>query len=169
MSAPGWVKSRWRTWWERPWEIPRGRHRAVRFKRALRHHGLLTPHFAKAEWASRPDGCGCPSGPPKGVKLVRLQELAVITERVRHELGDRPIGNASAYRNPCHNGCVPGSASKSEHMSGRAFDPTPVAGVSRDQFNRAFTKHFAKGGIGTDGATGYIRHVDTGAARRWTY
>ncbi len=168
-KVPKWVEQGgWTEGWLKPWTVPLDGRKWPKFKAELRKHGLYSPHFTIAEWKSRPDSCGCPSVPSPCP--ARTQRLAFKVERVRHRLGDRPIGNWSVYRSRCHNDCTPGAAKRSRHMSGDAIDPKVPAGVSIARFNREFHREFANGGIGTQGTlSGLVRHVDLGPRRRWTY
>jgi Peptidase M15 len=173
MAVPKWisnVKNRrvrrlWKGWWLRPWTVPLDSDRAVAYKRKLRRHGRYSTHITIAEWRSHPDRCGCPvtaSPYPR-----RTQKLAFKVERVRHRLGDIPIGNLSAYRSPCHERCIGGLFGY--HPRGQALDPVKPPGMSATAWNAPWLREFGGGGIGIQRSTGVIRHVDTGARRRWFY
>lgn len=173
---PDWIRAiksqtrrhTWRYWWQRPWTVPRRNIKAVGFKRALRRHGRLSPNFRIVEFRSKRDPCGCPGRNPRGLKRLRAQKLAFKLERVRHRLGNEPIGVLSGYRSSCHNACV-GGASRSQHKTGRAIDPLLRGNYSRRDFDQEMAREFDNGGIGRGSVTGYVQHVDTGKRRRWFY
>ncbi len=166
--APNWLPHKWLDKWQKPWTVNPWRLSDVRFKRALRRHGYLSPHFRTAEFASKGDGCGCPAASIPRRYQPRTGVLAFKLERVRHEIGDESIGVLSGYRSPCHNKCV-GGAGASEHMAGRAIDPIKPGGVSNSDFNSAMEAEFHGGGIGRGCNSGKVMHVDTGPERRWCY
>lgn len=173
MTPPGFIdRPREREKWQKPWTVGLSSGDARDFKRKLRGHGYLSPHFRIAEAASKGgDSCGCPGAPPAGGDLRRAQYHAFALERVRHDLGDRSMSPLSWYRSECHNRCV-GGASASAHMDGWGTDWSSGerARLGGDRFDSAMERQFANGGRGYQGAVGgAIRHVDNGPARTWTY
>lgn len=84
------------------------------------------------------------------------KELIIKLERLRHELGDRPVTITSGYRTPAHNKLV-GGASNSQHLYGRASD-IKVKGVSPSKVYEVADRIFAKGGVGKYPT---FVHVDT--------
>jgi lysozyme len=112
-NAPKDLPEKWFDHWRRPW-LPKAR-RNIGFRHWLGRHGYLTPHFTKAEAASK-DGKAIP-------KVLRpaARNHAFRLERVRHELGDKPLPVLSWYRSPEHNRAV-GGARHSKHMAAIATD-----------------------------------------------
>lgn len=150
-------RRQWADWWKRPWTVPTNKLRARGFKRALWQHGLVTPHYTRAE-ARCKDGTGVPDR-----LRGNCQKQGFLLERARHLQGDRPLRVLSWYRTPSYNASV-GGASASQHMYARACDPlTPISVAVAN-------KVWANGGIGYQGYIGgTVRHVDCGPQRRWTY
>ncbi len=88
-------------------------------------------------------------------------------ERLRHELGDKPLPVLSWYRTPAHNTAV-GGASQSRHMHADAADFTTqtVAGFGAARFDATCDKVFANGGFGRYPSGS--RHGDSrGSPARW--
>jgi hypothetical protein len=173
MTPPQWLDHEHeKDLWRKPWTVPLASSQARDFKRKLRAHGFLSPHFRVAEAGSRGgDGCGCPAEQPTGDDLTRAQYHAFALERVRHALGDRSLSPLSWLRSPCHNRCV-GGASASQHLNGWASDWSDAerARHGGDRFDAAMERQFGNGGRGYLGHTGGpIRHVDNGPARTWVY
>lgn len=109
------------------------------------------PDFAPAEIACRSTGKLLVNAPA----LDRLQAL-------RRALG-RPMIVNSAYRSPEHNARV-GGATKSQHLSGAAFDIS-MANHDPESFIRA-ARQAGFTGIGTYPRSNFI-HIDTGPDRVW--
>lgn len=113
----------------------------------------MTAHFNDTEFACK--HCG--------VALCRplLQEKL---ETLRAKIGNKPIQIVSGYRCPVHNKEI-GGATDSQHMYASAADIP--AGLAKLDVAKAcgFT------GIGTDGATGWVLHVDVrdGPLATWKY
>src|SRR5688572_1382683 len=113
---PQFVKnaSRWKRWrWKHPWSV--FARRSKLFKRWVWKHGYVSPHYSRQEWASK-DGTPVP-GDLRG----NAQRQAFTLERLRHRLGDKPLGGISYYRSPAHNRAV-GGATSSRHMQADATD-----------------------------------------------
>ena len=127
------------------WQHPYGRRasRSRRFKRFCWKHGYVSPNFTRQEWASK-DGTPVPESLRKNA-----QRQAFLCERLRHQLGDKPLGALSYYRSPAHNAAV-GGASASRHMSADACDWSveTVNRFGRDRFEAAIQKIWANHGIG---------------------
>jgi GH24 family phage-related lysozyme (muramidase) len=112
-KVPPGLPAKWHDHWRRPWL--RKARRNLGFRHWLGRHGYLTPHFTKAEAASK-DGRPIP-------KQLRpaARNHAFKLERIRHELGDKPLPIVSWYRSPQHNVAV-GGARFSKHMAAIATD-----------------------------------------------
>ena len=112
-DAPKSLPVKWYDHWRRPW-LPKAR-RNIAFRHWLGRHGYLTPHFTKAEAASK-DGRPIPRHlrPAARNHAFRL-------EQIRHKLGDVPVPVLSWYRSPEHNVAV-GGARFSKHMAAIATD-----------------------------------------------
>lgn len=146
------------------WTYPYGRlaQRSRKFKRFCWRHGYLSPNFTREEWASK-DGTAVP------VSLRQnAQRQAFKCERLRHALGDKPLGALSYYRSPAHNAAV-GGASQSRHMAADACDWSveTINRFGRDKFIRAVERIWKNDGIGT--YPGGNIHTDArGYRARWT-
>jgi Peptidase M15 len=153
------VPRRYRYDWNHPWSFP-ARH-SVGFRRWLRRHGLLSPHFTIEESRSR-------NGEPVPRSLLgNAQRHAFDLEQLRHAVGDVPLPVLSWYRSPAYNRQV-GGAPRSRHMSADAtdFSAQTVNAVGRARFLAAADRVFADGGVG-DYPTGSV-HVDSrGWRARW--
>jgi GH25 family lysozyme M1 (1,4-beta-N-acetylmuramidase) len=104
---------------------------------SLAHDGRTTEHFQFREFASSRSGW---------IKVDRA--LVRGLEKLRAKLG-RPIGVLSGYRD------FSLGASNSQHRYGNAMDPTaPLGPPGPIAALRVFS------GIGYDGKTGQVRHVD---------
>lgn len=114
-GVPTWLPDRYEDHWRRPW-LPKAR-RNIRFRHILGRHGYLSPHFTKE---SAKSGDGRPI--PKHLRPA-ARNHAFRLERLRHELGDKPISPISWYRSPEHNEAV-GGAARSKHMAAIATDHT---------------------------------------------
>ena len=169
---PDWIenakparRTRWTLWWRRPWTCPTEKRKAWRFKRNLWFKsGKVSPHFTRDEARSH-DGKKVPRPLRRG-----CQKHGFKLERVRHRLGDKPLtGCASWYRSFLRNILV-GGAQFSKHVLATATDWN--AREHQNAFDRAMEDEFENGGIGkqvTGVSDPYVRHVDNGPTRRWTY
>ena len=115
----------------------------------------VTPNFTVEEFH-------CHSGEPYPSLWVveRLRPLCLVLERLREELGHRPISILSGYRTPFHNAAI-GGAKQSQHMAGRAADIT-VDGVEPSAVHAALLALFRAGTIEIGGLgfyPGWV-HVD---------
>ena len=131
--------------YRRMWKYPYGRlaRRSKRFKRFCWRHGYVSPHFTRAEWASK-DGTPVPES-----LRENAQRQAFKCEQLRHALGDKPIGAISYYRSPAHNAAV-GGATSSRHMSADACDWSveTINRFGRSRFEAAINRIWANNGIG---------------------
>ena len=117
-DVPTGLPDKWHDHWRRPWL--RKARRNIAFRHWLGRHGYLTPHFTKHEAASK-SGSRCPAAFIPKLLRPAARNHAFRLERLRHELGDRPIPTVSWYRSPCHNAEV-GGARFSKHMAAIATD-----------------------------------------------
>ena len=168
-TVPKWIpqikrekrRKQWAAWYKRPWTVPTGRMQARRFKKALWKHGLLSPNFSR-ESAKSGDGVGIPLYLRK-----RAQRHAFALERVRHDLGDKPLSPLSWYRsgtpgvNNGHNAAV-GGAVWSRHKMADATDWSNAS----DALSRSLEKHCT--GLGYNPGR-KVRHGDNGPERTWNY
>lgn len=127
------------------WKHPYGKlaQRSRSFKRFCWRQGYVSPNFSRAEWASK-DGTPVPLSLRKAA-----QKQAFKCERLRHELGDKPLGALSYYRSPAHNAAV-GGASQSRHMAADAcdWDVSTINRFGRTRFLTAVEKIWKDNGIG---------------------
>lgn len=146
---------KYRGYWKNPWGRKAQRSRG--FKKFCWKHGFVSPNFTRAEWASK-DGAAVPDSLRKNA-----QRQAFKCERLRHSLGDEPIGALSYYRSPAHNAAV-GGASQSRHMSADACDwsAQTIARFGVERFRAECARIWAKNGIGS--YPGGSIHTD---ARPW--
>jgi lysozyme len=151
----------YRKHWRKPWTEAAARHGG--FRKWLDAHGMLSPHFSKREAGSK-DGVSIDAG---GVNKA-ARDHAFNMEKLRHLLGDVPIGPISWYRSPAHNRRV-GGASRSQHMGGRATDLSRafVDRIGPKRFFAAADVVFRRGGVGR--YPGGSAHVDSrGYRARWS-
>lgn len=150
-GVPAWCNTpELRDHWKRPWKVPIDGRKARVFKKRLREHGLLSPHFSIKECSSK-DGVTIPDSLLKGA-----QRQAFRMEKYRHANGDKPIGFLSWYRSPPHN-AAEGGASESRHMKADATDRT-------FENTSLVLKIWNTGGIGWAGpgvGRGSILHTDS--------
>ena len=115
----------------------------------------ITPHFTVEEFR-------CHSGEAYPAEWIneRLRPLCTVLERLRDELGGRPVHILSGYRSPGHNAAV-GGAKQSQHMAGRAADIT-VEGVAPAEVHATLLRLFHAGAIEIGGIGIYPSwvHVD---------
>ncbi len=106
-KAPRNLPRKYRYHWSHPWTSKA--YRSIGFRRWLKKHGYLTPHFRTAEAHSK-----------NGDKIPthlgwRARRHAFGLEKLRHALGDKPIGFISFYRSPRHNRAVGGGFQQPLH------------------------------------------------------
>lgn len=160
MDRPSWLRPKWRESWDHPERVPDSRIRRVGFKRALRKHGLLSPHYSLAEAA-----CHDGSPVPRRMRL-RAQRHAFRLEQLRAATGGAALPVLSWYRTPAYNAQV-GGASRSKHMKAIATDFDRGVVQARDDFDAVADRIFADGGFGQ--YPGGNRHVDSRHGRaRWS-
>jgi zinc D-Ala-D-Ala carboxypeptidase len=109
-------------------------------RRALDGLPWLSPHFQAGEFACR--HCG---------QAYVQRGLVVALEIYRSRFG--PTRIVSGYRCPVHNANV-GGATTSQHMFGTGADIPPSRTTQQVRALGVFS------GIGHDGSTGNVRHVD---------
>jgi GH25 family lysozyme M1 (1,4-beta-N-acetylmuramidase) len=160
-DVPAWIpRQHWRKW-QRPWEP--AAERSTAFRDLCWGHGYLSPNFMRKEAAGHDPANTAVPTPLR----ANAQRQAFHLERLRHELGDKPLPILSWYRTPAWNAHV-GGATDSRHLQADASDFTVQTiqsfGVSR--FDTACEKVYAKGGFGRY-ASG-SRHGDArGSRARW--
>jgi GH25 family lysozyme M1 (1,4-beta-N-acetylmuramidase) len=160
-DVPAWVpRQHWRKW-RRPWEPAAARSTA--FRDLCWKHGHLSPHFMRKEAA-----CHDPANTPVPTSLrSNAQRQAFHLERLRHELGDKPLPVLSWYRTPAWNAHV-GGVIGSRHLQADAADFTvqTIQSFGAGRFDAACEKVYSKGGFGRY-ASG-SRHGDArGSRARW--
>lgn len=145
--------------WKRPWT--RFARRLPGFKRFCWRHGFVSPHYTRQEWASK-DGTPVPRHLRKNA-----QRQAFNLERLRHALGDKPLGGLSYYRSPRHNAAV-GGASQSRHMSADAtdFSVETINRFGRTRFLNECYRIWKNGGVGTY-SSGSAHTDSRGYPARW--
>jgi zinc D-Ala-D-Ala carboxypeptidase len=120
-------------------------HAAEQTQEALRHAletgGRCSPHFRFVEFKSKGNGW---------IKLSR--DLVLGLEEYRDLVGG-PVAIVSGYRDPAHNKAI-GGRPNSQHLYGNAADLDPVKPVAAVKRLQRFS------GIGYQGATGLVPHVD---------
>jgi uncharacterized protein YcbK (DUF882 family) len=152
VALPPGLPRRYRRFWLRPWT--RRAAASPGFRRWLKRHGYLTPHFRTAEAHSK-DGAKVPRRYSFGCR-----QHAFRLERLRHALGDRPMPVTSWYRSPRHNAAV-GGAPRSKHLQAIATDHSRewVARSGGTSRVVAHAKRLGFKGIGTYPG-GYL-HLDS--------
>jgi GH25 family lysozyme M1 (1,4-beta-N-acetylmuramidase) len=160
-GVPAWVpKQHWDNW-RRPWNG--GAAKSAAFLKLCMKHGHLSPHFTLKEAA-----CHDPANTAVPTSLRRnAQRQAFALERLRHELGDKPLPVLSWYRTTSWNAAVDG-ASESRHLQADASDFTTqtIESFGSARFDAACEKVYARGGFGRY-ASG-SRHGDSrGSKARW--
>ena len=160
-GIPAWVSKEHWDKWRQPWNG--GAAKSSAFRKLLLQHGHLSPHFMLKEAA-----CHDPAGTAVPTSLrSNAQRQAFALEKLRHELGDRPLPVLSWYRTPAWNEHV-GGATNSRHMQADASDFTvqTVHSFGDGRFDAACDRVYAKGGFGRY-ASG-SRHGDSrGSKARW--
>jgi lysozyme len=104
--------------------------------------GKCSPNFTFREFKSSGNGW---------IKVSR--DLVLGLEEYR-ELVGKPVSVVSGYRDPGRNASIPGAAKNSQHMYGNAADLEPVKTTNEVKALRRFS------GIGYQGSSGLVRHVD---------
>lgn len=104
---------------------------------------------------------------PESSSVVRnLINLAQYLDRVRQQLGDRPITITSAYRPSAVNRAV-GGVSNSRHVFGDAADIVVTDLQPHEVFQQLNNWHSSRGGLGDSVA---FTHIDLrGYRARWNY
>ena len=159
-ERPPTLPSQYRWHWDHPWS--ERAYDSPGFRLWLGRHGYLSPHFRLSEATSR-NG----EDLPKRLR-PRARRHAFNLEKLRHELGDRPLPVLSWYRSPAYNRVV-GGARFSRHIAGDATDFASdlIDRLGRERFFAAADAIFADGGVGTypSGSA----HLDSrGYRARWT-
>ena len=161
-GVPNWVPEQYVELWQRPWDDAAPK--SNKFRELCWKNGFASPNFERKETS-----CHDPqnSGVPENLR-ANAQRQAFNLEKLRHELGDKPLAVLSWYRTPAWNAAV-GGASQSRHMQADAVDFTvqTVNGFGTSKFDQTCDRLFANGGFGT--YPGGSRHVDSrGTRARWS-
>lgn len=121
--------------------------------------GQLTKHFNLSEFACH-DGTGYIEGLRREQGLSkwranrRARGLARRLERVRKDLGNKPLHLNSVFRTISYNASI-GGAKNSAHTRGCAADMRPPEGVSLIELRSSVRKHF-DGGVGYYPASNFV-------------
>lgn len=164
MAVPRWLQNdTQREYWRKPWTVPLDPRKAAPFKKLLRDHGYLSPHFTLAEAA-----CHDPAKTPVPKSLrINAQHHAFKVERLRHRLGDVSLPILSWFRTGPWN-AAQGGVSNSRHLyaDGTDFDVATVQRIGTARFDKACEEEFENGGFGRYPSGS--RHVDSrGSRARW--
>ena len=158
---PRWVDREYWEHWQKPWEEKAPN--SSKFRELLWKNGFASPHFERKETS-----CQDPANTQvPGSLKANAQRQAFNLEKLRHELGDKPLPILSWYRTPAHNAAV-GGASQSRHMQADATDFTvqTVQEFGSAKFDAACEKTYANGGFGQYPSGS--RHADSrGTRARW--
>lgn len=160
-GVPRWVPRQYWEHWQRPWTEKASS--SAKFRELLWRNGFVSPHFERIEAACH----DAASTAVPGNLRTNAQRQGFNLERLRHELGDKPLPALSWFRTPSHNTAV-GGASQSRHMQADAADFTTqtVNGFGAAKFDAACDKIYANGGFGSYPSGS--RHVDSrGSKARW--
>jgi hypothetical protein len=111
-------------------------------RKSVRQRCSCSPNFNFTEFKSEGDGW---------IKVSR--ELVLGLEEYRELVGG-PVSVISGYRDPQRNASIPGASKNSQHLYGNAADIAPVKTVAEVKRLGRFS------GIGYQGASGLVRHVD---------
>lgn len=155
---PRGLPTRYQWHWDNAWTSRARLHPG--FRKWLGANGYLSPHFTRAEAASK-------DGKPVPDRLLSgAHRHAFNLERLRHELGDKPVPIVSWYRSPERNRAADGAAG-SKHLEALATDH-PVEWVRQHKnFDAIADKIFADDGFGQ--YPNGNRHVDSrGSRARWS-
>lgn len=161
-GVPGWVPREYWERWQKPWSDEASN--SSKFRELCWQNGCASPNFERKETSCR-DASG--TAVPGNLR-ANAQRQAFNLEKLRHELGDKPLPILSWYRTPAHNSAV-GGASQSRHMQADATDFTTqtVQGFGSSRFDQACEKVYANGGFGTYPSGS--RHTDSrGSHARWS-
>lgn len=160
-GVPNWMPREYWEHWQRPWD-----EKAInssKFRELCWKNGFASPHFERRETSCQ-DAKNTPV--PENLR-TNAQRQAFNLERLRHELGDKPLAILSWYRTPAHNAAV-GGASQSRHMQADATDFTvqTVNDFGAVKFDAVCEKIYANGGFGRYPSGS--RHSDSrGSRARW--
>ena len=160
-DVPRWLPREYWDRWRKPWSDDAAK--SAKFRELCWNNGFASPNFQRKETACH----DAKNTPVPGNLRVNAQRQAFNLERLRHELGDKPLPVLSWYRTPAHNTAV-GGASQSRHMQADAADFTTqtVAGFGPARFDATCDKVFANGGFGRYPSGS--RHGDSrGSPARW--
>lgn len=159
MAYPKDLPAKYRRYWREPW-LDKAR-RSLGFRRWLKKHGLLSPHFPTSE-ARCKDGTRVPRRLAYGAR-----QHAFRLEKFRHACGDKSLNVLSWYRTPAYNRTI-GGASKSQHMTARAtdFSRETVDRIGRKRFFSVAEAIFSNGGVG-DYPSGSAHLDSRGFRARW--
>ena len=160
-GVPAWVpKEHWDRW-RQPWTDSATR--STKFRDLCWKNGFASPHFERKE-----TNCHDAQNSPVPASLRgNAQRQAFNLEKLRHELGDKPLPILSWFRTPAHNKAV-GGASQSRHMQADATDFTTqtVASFGTSRFDGACDRLWSNGGFGRYPSGS--RHTDSrGSRARW--
>jgi lysozyme len=111
-------------------------------KASLDHDGRCSPHFKFTEFTSSGNG------------WIKMHRALVLGLEDYRDLVGGPVAVVSGYRDPARNAAIPGAAKNSQHLYGNAADIVPVKPTVDVKALRRFS------GIGYQGASGLVRHVD---------
>jgi lysozyme len=104
--------------------------------------GKCSPNFAFKEFKSSGNG------------WIKVSRALVRGLEDYRELVGRPVLIVSGYRDPQKNASIPGAAKNSQHMYGNAADLEPLKPTAAVKALKRFS------GIGYQGSSGLVRHVD---------
>jgi GH25 family lysozyme M1 (1,4-beta-N-acetylmuramidase) len=161
-DVPRWVPSEYWERWQKPWSDEASN--SSKFRELCWKNGFASPHFERKETACQ----DAANTPVPGNLRANAQRQAFNLEKLRHELGDKPLPILSWYRTPAHNAAV-GGASQSRHMQADATDFTvqTAASFGTAHFDQVCDRLYANGGFGTYPSGS--RHVDSrGSRARWS-
>ena len=111
-------------------------------KASVEQGGKCSPNFAFKEFKSSGNG------------WIRVSRELVLGLEDYRELVGKPVSVVSGFRDPQKNASIPGAAKNSQHMYGNACDLEPVKPTAAVKALKRFS------GIGYQGASGLVRHVD---------
>jgi lysozyme len=111
-------------------------------KASLDQGGACSPHFTFKEFKSTGNG------------WIKVNRALVLGLEDYRELVGGAVSIVSGFRDPTRNAGTPGAAKNSQHMYGNAADLDPVKPTAAVRALRRFS------GIGYQGASGLVRHVD---------
>jgi hypothetical protein len=111
-------------------------------KASVEQGGKCSPNFAFNEIKS------------SGNDWIKVSRELVLGLEDYRELVGKPVSVVAGYRDPQKNAGIPGAAKNSQHMYGNACDLEPVNPTAAVKTLKRFS------GIGYQGATGLVRHVD---------